>query len=151
LSELTLAFVDDRDGDWEVYRVQADGSNDAILASGLEVSFDLVWSPTGRQIVFRRVNDLVAVDAETGEEVNLTPRRPLHALHVATEVDGVDEVVLDPSMGGGKGLAIYRYFWAPDNRHIAYTITNETEGFGTADVFVLDICEGTPLLGEVDP
>jgi TolB protein len=256
-----VAFVSDLDRTPKFTVSDGDGSNAAIVASGLEVSFDLVWSPTGQQIVFRRVNDLVAVDAQTGEEINLTPRRPflgpglpsfapggdrmvfvgvmpdsagppndrlftvradgtelteltipmveadwpawhplrdeilfeglargeglglyvatldgsirkLEAdlgnsvplpswspdgamiayvalesepgtwLHVATENEDVDERVLEPEVGRG----IYRYYWAPDSRHIAYTITNETEGFGTADVYVLDICEGTPML-----
>ena len=251
-----LAFVSDLDRTPMFMVSDADGSDSAIIASGLEVSFDLVWSPTGQQIVFRRVNDLAVVDVQTGEEVNLTPRRPFLGpglpsfgpegdrmvfvgvmpdsagppserlftvrvdgteltelsfpmgdadwptwhpirdeilfqgvvqgegyglyvatlggsitrlkpehryltlpswspdgtmfayvalesepgtwLHVATENEEVDERVLEPEVGRG----IYRYFWGPDSRHIAYTVTNESRGFGTADVFVFDICEG---------
>ena len=316
LSELTLAFVADWDGDWDIYSVKADGSgliqiahnetsddgpkwspdgrrmayihdfvqmprlaildveqgNLSIVAPDLEVSSDVVWSGTGEHIVFRSEHDLFAVDVQSGDRLNLTkgapflvadlptgfspegdrmifdvampaepglpedrlcivgvdgtglaelsfplgeadwpmwhPRRdevlfqafvqsdgvglyvatldgsvrklqsaldsivplpswspdgtmiawvmrnselgtaerPQNSLHAATADEDVNEVVLDGSAGGDRGVGIYRYYWAPDSRHIAYTMTNEVEGFPTGDVFVFDIGDGRPQL-----
>jgi hypothetical protein len=72
--------------------------------------------------------------------------RPLDSLHVVTANEDVDETVLGPEVGGDRGLGIYRYYWAPDSRHIAYTNSNQP-GFPRAvDIYVFDICEGRPLM-----
>ncbi|MFV2043617.1 MAG: hypothetical protein ACC700_10340, partial [Anaerolineales bacterium] len=51
-----------------------------------------------------------------------------------------------PAVGGDGGLGIYRYYWAPDSRHIAYTVDSQSGGIRVVDVFVFDICEGRPLM-----
>lgn len=112
--------------DGSIRKLEADLGNSVPLPS---------WSPDGTMIAY------AALELGPG-----SPERPLQSFHVATESEEVDEVVLGPEAGAERGVGIYRYFWAPDSRHIAYTITNEARGFGTADVYVFDICEGTPLL-----
>jgi TolB protein len=150
-SELTLAFLADWDGDFEVYFVQAngselvqvtdnatsdngpkwspdgsqlalidnfvwlprlmvsdaDGSNATIIAPEMEVSSDLVWSPTGRQIVFRSVHDLFAVDVVTGAAVNLT--RGLTADLPSFSPDG-DWMVIPASLPDSAGPPEHRLF-----------------------------------------
>ncbi|MFV2043622.1 MAG: hypothetical protein ACC700_10365 [Anaerolineales bacterium] len=67
-----LAFIDNFVWKARLMVSDADGSNAKIVAPDMEVSSDLVWSSTGQQIVFRSVDDLFAVEVETGAAVNLT-------------------------------------------------------------------------------
>ena len=52
----TLAFVSTRDGNQEIYTMQADGANQSRLTSNTAEDFSPVWSPNGSQLAF--VTDL---------------------------------------------------------------------------------------------
>jgi hypothetical protein len=95
------------------------------------------WSPDGTMVGYIvRLSDFDS----SGE------RLPLHSLHIATVAGDVDLVVLQPPEEPDTGLTISAFIWAPDSRHIAYTIPSETGGSGEVDLFVLDICDGTSSL-----
>ena len=47
-----IAFVSDRDGNWEIYVMNADGSSQTNLTNDLPDDTGPVWSPDGRQIAF---------------------------------------------------------------------------------------------------
>jgi Tol biopolymer transport system component len=71
-----LAFASYRDDNWELYLVDADGSNLMRLTVHAENDFSPSWSPDGRRLVFasRRFQDadLFVVDTATGELTQLT-------------------------------------------------------------------------------
>jgi len=52
LAAMELAFVADWDGDWEVYKIRADGSQLTQLTDNSTADSDPVWSPDGAQIAF---------------------------------------------------------------------------------------------------
>jgi TolB protein len=52
-----IAFVSDRDGNWEVYLQQADGTGLTRLTDHPTVDADPAWSPDGRRIAFRSRRD----------------------------------------------------------------------------------------------
>jgi TolB protein len=52
-----IAFVSDRDGNWEIYSIQANGSGLTRLTENPAVDADPGWSPDGSQIVFRSRRD----------------------------------------------------------------------------------------------
>jgi len=266
-----LAYVGDFTRMARLMIVDADGSNATMVAPDLDVNSDVVWSPTGRQIVLRSGNDLFAVDVQTGAALNLQRRAPFltaelpsfspegermvllvampdsaggpesrlftvrvdgtqltelsvprgevswpswhptrdeilfegevpgegaglyvaslegpvaklkpssryglmmptwspdgtmiayvqreqdpadasrlqMSLHVATLDEIVDAAVLGDQAAAEGGASFFRYYWAPDSRHIAFTTTNEAEGFPVGDIYVFDICEGKPQL-----
>ena len=141
LGKLTLAFVANWDGDWEIYTIQADGtglvkvtdndtsetdpkwspdgrqlafvndftqaprlmisnadgSSNSIIAPDLEVTSDVVWSPVGDTIIFRSVDDLYAVNVNSGEFVNLTLGASFAPGLPSFSPDG-DEMVIEVNM-----------------------------------------------------
>ena len=138
---MTLAFVANWDGDWEIYTIQADGtglvkvtdndtsetnpkwspdgrqlafvndftqtprlmisnadgSSSSIIAPDLEVTSDVVWSPVGDTIIFRSVDDLYAVNVNSGEFVNLTLGASFAPGLPSFSPDG-DEMVIEVNM-----------------------------------------------------
>jgi Tol biopolymer transport system component len=95
------------------------------------------WSPDGSMVGYIvRLSDFDS----SGERLSL------HSLHIATIAGDVDLVVLNPTGEPDAGLTISAFFWAPDSRHIAYTIPSEVGGSGEVDLYVLNICDGTSSL-----
>jgi Tol biopolymer transport system component len=206
--DLSVSFVADWDGDWEIYLVNADGSrliqltdNDAsdnypqwspdgrkiayvldfsrnarlyvsaptgseghILAPDIEITSDIVWSPTGKTIVFRSGDDLYAVDIESGETQNLTkganfapglpsfsPDGSKMVLHVGlpqetpshrmftANADGTGLTELSFSQGD-----ISRPIWHPSKDKILFEGFIEGEG---NDVYVADLDGSISSLG----
>ena len=77
-----IAFTSDRDGDNEIYIVNADGSGLTQLTDNNHSDYGPVWSPDGRQIAFQSGDkynefyyDIFVIDGDGGDAVKLTPRR----------------------------------------------------------------------------
>jgi len=65
------------------------------------------------------------------------------SLHIATPDGEVDVAVILPPADPDADLSISELVWAPDGRHIAYSINTKVEG---VDLYVLDICDGSSRL-----
>ena len=52
-----IVFYSDRDGNYEIYTMNADGSNQTRLTFNQAGDFAPAWSPNGRQIVFASFRD----------------------------------------------------------------------------------------------
>jgi Tol biopolymer transport system component len=104
-----LAFASHRDDNWELYLVDADGSNLVRLTLHAENDFAPSWSPDGHRLVFasRRFQDadLFVIDTETGELTQLT---------TGTQNE------FEPA-------------WSPDGEWIAYVTQIKDQG----DIFVM--------------
>lgn len=78
----TILFTSTRDGNWEVYSMDADGSNQVNLSNHSGSDYGLGWSPDGRYILFysnRDGNeDIWLMNADGSNPINLTK-------HPATE------------------------------------------------------------------
>ena len=70
-----IAFVSTRDGNKEIYRIQADGSGLARLTDDPTIDADPVWSPDGSQISFRArrdgTTDIFIMNSDGSNPVNL--------------------------------------------------------------------------------
>lgn len=70
-----ILFVSDRDGNWEIYLVQADAKALTRLTQEPEVDGDPAWSPDGRQIAFRSrcdgSSDIFVMGADGSRPENL--------------------------------------------------------------------------------
>jgi TolB protein len=72
----TLAFQSDRDGDWEIYTVEADGTNLVKLTDHPAADRHPAWSPDGRFLAFSSERsgggDIYLLDVEEGTLRQLT-------------------------------------------------------------------------------
>ena len=121
-AQAQIAFTSERDGNREIYVMDADGRNQRRLTNSRLVDWDPSWSPDGRHIVFTangrpgdwgaRGGDLeiYVMDADGGN-----PRKLTNNLRQDT----------DPA-------------WSPDGKYIAYTSTIDRN----QEIYVMDADKG---------
>ena len=159
-----IAFASDRDGDFEIYVMNADGSDQINLTSspGDDGSRGFAWSPDGARIAFtsfRDGNDEVYVmNADGSDQINLTnnPDTDNHPFWspdgariaftsfrdgdrevYVMNADGSDQINLsaNPAEDGITDLA-----WSPDSTRVAF----DSQRDRTRQVYVID-ADGSDL------
>ena len=127
-----IAFTSDRDGDIEVYSMDADGDNVRRLTKSPGDDEYPSWSPDGRQIAFCRlrggVYDTYVMDANGGN-VHPFSRTPLGAVAPVWSSDGQEIAFFSSRWAGlpnivsigtdGKNLRNLSNFRGPDQWHLA--------------------------------
>jgi Tol biopolymer transport system component len=108
-----LAFVSNRDGDsFEIFTMNADGSNVQRLTNNTVDEFQPAWSPDGTRIAFTRGGDCAIV---------VKPKHlpadddPCKAYIFLMNSDGSNQVKLSPDAGGDSTPV-----WSPDGSRIAF-------------------------------
>ena len=123
-----IAFSSNRDGSWDIYIMNPDGSDQVNLTRHKASDFSPVWSPTGEHILFvsnrAGIYDLFLMDAN-GRNVRRVFRNLAHRI--------------EPT-------------WAPDGQRIAYHAampqwsiqTATIQGIGGVQVALAEIQGGNP-------
>jgi len=119
-----IVFTSSRDGDFEIFVMDADGTGLQQLTYNVAGEFDPSWSPDGSKIVFtsnrRGRSEIFVMDADGTGVQQLTYNEYLQNLeYVQTYVDG------SPS-------------WSPDGSKIVFTSNRN----GDFEIFVMD-ADGT--------
>jgi Tol biopolymer transport system component len=117
-----LAFASDREGDWEIFTMDPDGSEQTnITGPNQTLAFDDKkpdWSPDGTRIIFEGVRagawEILTVDPDGTDEVNLTAED-------------------DPPWTNINGYASYR----PDGSKIVY-MSQVNDGSDDWDIWVMN-------------
>ena len=105
-----IAFASDQDGDFEIYTMNADGTNVQQLTFNADDDTSPVWSPDSNQILFT---------SDRNEYIGI----------FVMNADGSDQVSLTselPSFGGR---------WSPDGTKIVFIVNTNSRG---KDVYVMN-------------
>ena len=147
-----MAFQSKRDGNFEIYVMNADGSKQVNLTNRSEDDELPQWSPTGAEIAFCRTGsrgtDIFVMTADgTGQE-NLTHNPAQHVRSIAWSPDGsriafasyLGEGLLEVFVMNADGSAQVKLtsgmspVWSPDGKKIAF----ESERDGHSEIYVMD-------------
>jgi dipeptidyl aminopeptidase/acylaminoacyl peptidase len=149
----TLAFVSDRDGKRQLYRIDVTGGEAERLTSGDEGVTSFQWAPDGASIAF------IALDPETeamktrdkqwgGVKLEDEDQRYTH-LHL---LDLASKTVRPLTSGN---VVVGSFDWSPDGKRIAFDhrISSDPGEGGSADISVLDVATGstTPVVTQAGP
>jgi Tol biopolymer transport system component len=153
-----IAFSSDRDGNLEIYTMNADGSGQRRLTASPGTDDRPTWSPDGKEIAFSRTGDdsyeiyVMAADGSNQTEITTTPGENFWP---AWSPDGskiafmnsLDGLFYDIYVMNADGSAPTRLAsggtpdWSPDGSKIAFFRDSGTP-FPSADIYVMD-ADGT--------
>jgi WD40-like Beta Propeller Repeat len=148
-----IAFASQRDGDYEIYVMNPDASEQRPLTDHANVDFDPVWSADGGHLAFVTDRDgnyeIYAMRGDGGGQVRLTsdgasdlePAWSPDGQRIAftSSRDGNDEVYAMNADGGAPtrlttGAALDgNPAWSPDGRWIAFT----SDRTGSSQIYVM--------------
>ena len=159
-----IAFVSNRDGDWEIYVMNADGSGVTQLTHNSVLDVSPAWSPDGRRIAFTSIRDggdweIYVMNADGSDVTKLTytyhnegspawsPDGRRIAFHF--DRDGNDEIYVMNADGSSITQLTHNYHnagrpaWSPDGRRIAFA----SDRYGDDEIYVMnaDGSDVTPL------
>ena len=167
-AQARIAFMSDRDWNWEIYVMDADGENRLNLTNNRgHTDRSPSWSPDGRRIVFgssRREDagnlEIYVMDADGENQRNLTindthdnnPSWSPNGKHIAFDsfgpgAQGIDIYVMDADGKNQRNLTNHpdrdrAPSWSPDSKRIAF-VSNRTRDFNP-DLYVMDADGANP-------
>jgi serine/threonine protein kinase/Tol biopolymer transport system component len=158
-----LAFASNRDGDYEIYLLDIDGSNLTQLTSNVANDFDPAWSPDGTQIVYasqtdgdaeikimnadgsgiRQLTDNSVSDADPdwspdGQWIAFSSNRDGDFEIYVMSVDG--ERVSQLTFNDHDDLTPR---WSPDGLRIGYH-SRSPDDYESNDIYIIDVDGGAP-------
>jgi dipeptidyl aminopeptidase/acylaminoacyl peptidase len=148
-----LAFVSDRDGKRQLYRIALEGGEAEKLTSGDEDVTNFAWSPDGARIAFT-MTDPIAESVKEREKrfgeirIEDEDRRMAH-LHVL-------DVTTRQTRKLTKGdFVVGAFDWSPNGARIAFDhrVSSDPSDSVTADISIVDAASGATevLVGQNGP
>jgi len=159
-----LVFASNRDGDYEIYLIDVDGSNLTRLTDDSSFDFDPDWTPDGNRIVYVSSADgdpeIMVMDADGENREQLTDNTARDAdpvvspdgewIAFTSDRDGDFEIYVMRIDGSGvRQLTINEDrddltpTWSPDGQRIAYYVKIGSDNDAT-DLYAVDVGGGSP-------
>ena len=153
-----IAFTSDQDGNFEIYVMEADGTNPQRLTNNPSNDFQPSWSPDGRHIAFMSDRDenfeIYVMEADGTNPQRLTnnpsndfePSWSPDGRHIAFTSDRDENFEIyvmeadgtNPQRLTNNPADDFRPSWSPDGRHIAF-MSDRDENF---EIYVME-ADGT--------
>lgn len=160
-----LAFASNRDGDYEIFLIDVDGSNLRQLTDNGWSDFDPAWSPDGKQIAYysREGGDaeIFVMNADGTDVHRLTDNDTDDVapdwspdgewIAFSSNRDGDFDIYLIQPNGSGLRPLTFNDLndmspsWSPDGTHISYYIKADSTYYSAiSELYVIDVQGGTP-------
>ena len=153
-----LAFVSDRDGKRQIYRIAIAGGEAERLTSGEEGVNSFAWSPDGTRIAFT-MTDPIADSVKEREKrygeirIEDEDRRMTHLYVLTSPASAARRAPRALTKGA---FVVGSFDWSPDGRSIAFDhrVSSDPADGGTADISIVDVATRRParvVVGQSGP
>jgi dipeptidyl aminopeptidase/acylaminoacyl peptidase len=144
-----LAFISDRDGKRQLYRIRVAGGEAEKLTNAEDGINNFAWSPDGRSIAFT-MTDPVSESVKEREKrygdirIEDEDRRMAH-LYVMAVPDATSGPLPSRRALTKGNIVVGSFDWSPDGTRIAFDhrISSDPADGGSADISVVDVATGT--------
>ena len=155
-----IAFVSDRDGNQEIYAMNANGSSQTRLTNDTATDNWPSWSPDGAKIAFYSVRDgdseIYVMNADGSSPTKLTlntvgdwdPAWSPNGTQIvfSSHLDGIEQIYVMNANGTGQtklttGAINWRAVWSPDGLRIAFVSYRD----GDEEIYVMNADGSNPV------
>ena len=149
----TLAFISDRDGKRQIYRIEVAGGEAERLTNVDEGITAFQWSPDGKAIAFTALDaptDAIKTRDKRWGEVKLEDEDQRY-----TQIYVLDLATRQSRAITSGTLVVGSFDWSPDGSRIAFDhrVSSDAGESGSADISVVEVATGarTPLVTQAGP
>lgn len=157
----SIVFDSNKDGNYEIYKMNADGSGTTRLTNSANIDAYPNWSPDGTKIVFYSTRDgnyeIYSMNADGSSPTRLTNNAAIDAypawspdgtkIVFSSDRNGNHEIYSMNANGSGQtrltttSAANLRPAWSPDGTKIAFTTTRD----GNAEIYSMNANGSSPV------
>ena len=142
-----LAFVSDRSGKRQLYRLHIEGGEAERLTNGDDDVSSFAWAPDGSRIAYT-MTDAIADSVKEREKtfgdirIEDEDRRMAH-LHLLTPAAATGATTTTKPLTSGA-FVVGSFDWSPDGRSIAFDhrVSSDPADGGSADISIVDVASG---------